>query len=435
MKPQDSWQPTTAHARALLGGLALTAAAVLARRPDLLVLATPLVGAAVWAVILRPQCLPEVRHSIGHGEIREGEATTWHIEVRDPEGRVDDVAAVLEETMWIERQPVDGQMVVSLRDDGDEALAMVIRPTRWGSRRVGPALVVASSAWAGFRCAPRHGESNARTLVALPQTSRFDASAPPVRTPGLVGVNRSPRQGSGTEFASIRPFQPGDRLRRIHWAQSLRTGTLHVTSTWADHDRHVVLLIDALNDVGESEGIDGRASSLDVSLRAAGAIAEHYISTGDRVALAVIGARETRPLPPATGYRQLRRMLEVMAGIEPATELVDDGRMPRGLGQGALVVMLSALVSPTALQRAVTIAEHGLTVVVIDCLPADITESDPDDPYVSIAWRIRLLEREREIRRVGEAGIAVVPWRGPGSLDVVLRDLHRHAGVRMARRR
>jgi uncharacterized protein (DUF58 family) len=210
---------------------------------------------------------------------------------------------------------------------------------------------------------------------------------------------------------------------------------LHVTSTWADHDRHVVLLIDALNDVGESEGIDGRASSLDVSLRAAGAIAEHYISTGDRVALAVISARGMQRLPPATGHRHLRRMLEVMASIEPATEFADDGRMPRGLGQGALVVMLSPLVSPTALQRAVTIAEHGLTVLVIDCLPADITQSDPDDPYVGIAWRIRLLEREREIRRVGEAGIAVVPWRGPGSLDVVLRDLHRHAGVRMARRR
>ena len=433
MKPEDWWRPTTAHARALLGGLLLAVTAVLARRPDLLVLATPLVGAAVWAVMLRPQCLPEVSHSIGHGVVREGEATTWHVEVRDSEGRVDDVAAVLEATTWIDRQPVDGQVVVSLRDDGDEALAVVIRPTRWGSRQVGPTLVVASSAWAGFRCAPKQGES--RTLVALPQTSRFDASAPPVRTPGLVGVNRSPRQGSGTEFASIRPFQPGDRLRRIHWAQSLRTGILHVTSTWADHDRHVVLLIDALTDVGESDGIDGRASSLDVSLRAAGAIAEHYISTGDRVALAVIDARGMKRLPPATGHRQLRRMLEVMARVEPATEFDDDGRMPRGLGQGALVVMLSPLVSPTALQRAVTIAEHGLTVVVIDCLPADISESDPDDPYVGIAWRIRLLERQREIRRVGEAGIAVVPWRGPGSLDVVLRDLHRHAGVRMARRR
>jgi hypothetical protein len=56
---------------------------------------------------------------------------------------------------------------------------------------------------------------------------------------------------------------------------------LHVTSTWADHDRHVVLLIDALNDVGRARGSTA-ASSLDVSLRAAGAIAEHYISTGDR---------------------------------------------------------------------------------------------------------------------------------------------------------
>ena len=122
-----------------------------------------------------------------------------------------------------------------------------------------------------------------------------------MRTPGLVGVNRSPRQGTGTEFASIRPFQPGDRLRRIHWPQSLRTGVLHVTSTWADHDRHVVLLIDALNDVGESGGIDGRASSLDISMRAAGAIAEHYIGTGDRVALVVIGARGVQRLPPASG--------------------------------------------------------------------------------------------------------------------------------------
>ena len=434
MKPDDGWRPTTAHARALLGGVLLAVVAVLARRPDLLVLATPFVGAAVWAVVLRPHCLPVVRQSIGHGTIREGEATTWHIEVHDPEGRVDDVAAVLEVPTWIDRQPVDGQGAVSLRDDGDEPLSVVIRPVRWGSRRVGPALVVASSAWAGFRCVLK-GDSSDRTLVALPQTSRFDASAPPVRTPGLVGVNRSPRPGSGTEFAGIRPFQPGDRLRRIHWTQSLRTGTLHVTSTWADHDRHVVILIDAMNDVGESDGIEGRASSLDVSVRAAGAIAQHYVSTGDRVALSVIGARGMQRLPPATGYRHLRRILEVMASIEPATELVDDGRMPRGLGQGALVVMLSPLVSPRSLQRAFTIAERGLTVLVIDSLPSEISQSDPDDPFVGIAWRIRLLEREREIRRVGEAGIAVIPWRGPGTLDVVLRDLHRHAGVRMARRR
>ena len=433
MTTTDGWSPTAAHFRAVLGATLLVFAAVLARRADLLVFATPFAVVATWAVVVKPTTTPTVRQSLGHAMVREGDATTWHIDVDDAECRIDDVAAVLEVPAWIEQRPEEGQVATSLRDEGVGPLAVTIRPIRWGRRRIGPALVTASSAWAGFRWASLQ-LADERVLTVLPQSSQFDASAPPVRTPGLVGVNRSPRQGSGTEFASIRPFQPGDRLRRIHWPQSLRTGTLHVTSTWADHDRHVVLLVDALNDVGESGGIDGRASSLDISMRAAGAIAEHYISTGDRVALVAIGARGVQRLPPATGRRHLRRMLEVMTTVESAGEFFDDGRIPRGIGHGALVVMLSAMVSPLALQRAVTIADRGLTTLVIDCLPADITENDPNDPYLAIAWRIRLLERDREIRRVREAGIPVVPWMGPGSLDAVLRDLHRHAGMRMRRR-
>ena len=433
MRSSAHWEPTAAHARAVVAGLAFAVVAVLGRRPDLLVLATPLVAAAVWASARRPTQAPDVRQSIGHSVVREGEATTWHIDVRDHEGRIDDVAVQLDVSAWTMTDPIGAEVAASLHDDGDDALAVVVRPTRWGRRTVGPGLVMASSAWAGFRWVV-HRESDTRLLVVLPQPSRFDASAPPVATPGLVGVNRSPRQGGGTEFASIRPFQPGDRLRRIHWPRSLRTGTLHVTSTWADHDRHVVLLIDALDDVGESGGLDGRASSLDIAVRAAGAIAEHYISVGDRVAMIALGARGTQRVPPAAGHRHLRRLLEVLATVEPAINRLDNGQVPRGLGPGALVVMLSPLVSPKAFQRAITMVNHGLTVLVIDCLPPDITSDDPSDPLVGLLWRIRLLEREREMRRVRESGVAVVPWRGPGTLDVVLRDLQRqarsHAGPR-----
>ncbi len=432
MSAVDRWRPTAAHARALIVALVFAIVAVLARRPDVLVLATPFVGAAVWAIVLRPTIVPAVRQSIGHRTVREGDATTWHIHVDDPEGRVETVAALLEAPDWVDRRPLEGQVVVGLHDDGDEGLDVVVRSTRWGRRRIGPALVVTTSAFGAFRWATRN-DSQGASLLTLPQTSRFDAAAPPVHVPGLIGVNRSPRQGSGNEFASIRTFQPGDRLRRINWPRSVRTGTLHVSTTWADHDRHVVLLVDALEDVGESEGIDGTASSLDITVRAAGAIAEHYIHAGDRVALLMLGARGVQRVAPASGYRHLRRLLEVMADVQPADAQRDDGRLPRGLGGGALVVMLSPLTSPAALRRAVNIADHGISLLVVDCLPPDITRQDPGDPYVGLAWRIELLKRAREVRRMREAGIAVVPWRGPGSLDVVLRDLQHHAGTRPRR--
>lgn len=432
MNSTKDWCPTPSHARAVLGAVMFAVVAVLTRRPDLLVLATPLVGAAIWAVLLRPTRLPEVRPHVGHAVVREGEATTWQIRVTDSQGRVDDVAAVFETPAWIDQRPVDGQAVVSLRDDGDERLAVVIRPTRWGSHRLSPPLVVAASGWNGFRYVRRNW-ADAQDLLTLPQPTPFDAVAPGVHAPGLVGLNRSPRYGGGTEFASVRPFQPGDKLRRIHWAESLRTQALHVTSTWADHDRHVVLLIDAFEDVGESGGIDGRSSSLDVALRAAAAIAEHYTRTGDRVALVTIGARGVQRLPPAVGYRHLRRLLEVLAKVEPAHALFDNGRMPRGLSSGVLVVMLSPLLSPGALQRLATIADRGLNVLAIDCLPTDIADEDPGDPYAGITWRIELIKRERQLRQVREAGIAVVPWHGPGSLDLVLRGLHHRGSGRSER--
>jgi uncharacterized protein (DUF58 family) len=222
-------------------------------------------------------------------------------------------------------------------------------------------------------------------------------------------------------------------LRRVHWPASLRADRLHVATTYADHDRHVVLLVDAFEDAGVSGGIFGTATSLDVELRAAAAIAEHYVRAGDRVSMMTMGARRHRRVPPGVGRRHLRRLLEVLATIEPSEALGDDGRVPRGLGSGALVMVVSPLLSAGALQRLVSISQLGLDVIAIDCLPHDIHEQ-AGDAQVGIVWRIAVLERERRLRQVSEAGIPVVPWSGPGSLDLVLRALYRRASVRTGAR-
>jgi hypothetical protein len=86
-------------------------------------------------------------------------------------------------------------------------------------------------------------------------------------------------------------------------------------------------------------------------------------------------------------------------------------------------------VSTQALQQATSLARSGLTTLVVDTLPAEVAQRDPDNPFVEIAWRIRLLERDGEMRRVQELGVPIVRWVGPGSLDEVLRGLSRRTAA------
>ena len=103
--------------------------------------------------------------------------------------------------------------------------------------------------------------------------------------------------------------------------------------------------MDALTDIGESEGIDGRASSLDTGVRAAAAIAEHHLRRGDRVSMQVLSARGTLRVPAATGLRHLRRILDTLASVESGADVRGSPRLQHGLPPGSLVVLLSPLVS------------------------------------------------------------------------------------------
>ena len=431
MRRLETWTPTPAHLRAVLGGAGLAAAGVLARRPDLVVVAVPLVIVAIWAAGTRPTHPAVIEHRLDHTTVPEGGATTLRATVNVEDG-IEDVAMVVAAPRLVDQQPAHGQVVADAGSADAAVLGVVVRPTRWGNSRINPPLVVASSAWNGYRFASRR-ETNRLELTALPRATHFDAISQHVRSPGLVGANRSPRPGVGAELATVRPFQPGDRLRRIHWVETLRTDELHVTATWGDHDRQVILLIDAFEDLGTSEGLDGRASSLDVSVRAAAAVAEHSIRSGDRVGLVAMGAHGLRRVQPSAGYSHLRRILESLARVEPANVLLDDGRMPRGLKPEALILVFSPFTSDGARQRLLRISRRCADVIAIDCLPSDIAEG-ARDPVESIAWRIERLGRDRHLRDVRMSGLPVVAWTGAGSLDHVLQAQQRRSLTRMARR-
>ncbi len=419
----SGWQPTPAQRRAILLGALGVVAAVLAHRVDLLVLATPMLVVATWGAAARPRHTVQADARIGNRNAPEGTATGWSLRLRLPVG-ADQATLRLAASAFAQPVPVAGPELTRPSDGADLELVVPARLTRWGRQRVGPGRLRAHSAWWAYRT--QLIRVGAFTIFVTPGTAAFSvAGAPPPQ--GLVGRHRAVRAGAGTEFATIRPFVPGDRLRRIHWPTSLRTGELTVSTTHADEDAHVVLVVDAFYDLGPHEGIDGRPTSLDLTLRAAAALAEHHLTGGDRVTLRVLGSEVGPRLPPGSGRAQLRRLLDVLARIEPATDRHAESL--RGLDRltaGSLVLVLSPLVHEQMAPAIARAAARGLTTVVVDTLPEHLW-TDPDDPYAALAWRIRRLDRSDEVHRLRAAGVPVVPWRGPGSLDTVLRDLSRQA--------
>ena len=442
----DRWAPTPALVRLLTVVLLTVPVALLWRRPDLLVLIAPLAMVLAWSLSTRPTQVPARRLSLSHSVLREGEQALAVVDVQPVEG-ADVLAAVVPPAPFVRGVPLERRRQVQDLDGidveptsvvadavvplarGMRRLTVGVRLTRWGVRRIGPVQVAAVSPWGSFRWGPTGLDPLG--LRTLPQPVPFDSSAPAPHPRGLVGTHRSMRPGQGSEFATLRPFQVGDRLRRIHWPRSTRgDGTLYVTSSYADEDTHVAVLLDAHYDVGRSGGVDGAASSLDRSVRAAASVAEHFLRQGDRVSLRVLSARTPLTVPVGTGRRHHVRILDTLSRVVPAVaEETDPRRVHLGISAGTLVVMISALVSPDALTQAATLAGRGVPVVVVDALvdPAqgEVTAGDDKDPLARTAWRIRMLEREREVRAITAQGVAVVPWLGPGSLDVVLRELGR----------
>ena len=61
----------------------------------------------------------------------------------------------------------------------------------------------------------------------------------------LSGDYRSAFAGLGTEFHQVRPYQPGDDVRRIDWNVTARTGELHVRVELAERVLVTWLVLDA----------------------------------------------------------------------------------------------------------------------------------------------------------------------------------------------
>ncbi|WP_345536584.1 DUF58 domain-containing protein [Phytohabitans rumicis] len=423
------WAPTRALGRAVLLTGLLLITGVLVGRVDLVVLAIPFAVGTAVALRRRPRERPRIALTVDDAYLAEGDEAAAVVTVGNPDVPAYDLVVVRTRIpRWVRVEEGDRPRLLTLPPGGVEEIELRGPANRWGRHPFGPAL--ARAAACDGLMASRPGIAAARDVKVYPVTEPFDADEAMPRAAGLVGGHRSRRPGEGGELAGVRIFGPGDRLRRIDWRVSLRTERLHVAATLSDRDAEVVLLLDVLAEAGRSGGVGGSASVLDTTVRAAAAIAEHYLHRGDRVSMLEYGT-SARRLRPATGRRQYLTVLEWLLDVEAQPspyEPYDQVFGPHLLSSNALVVVLTPLVDGRSAEMVARLARSGRFVLAVDTLPPAAAPPRRTG-WSDVAHRLWLLERDNTVGQLREHGVPVVRWAGAGSLDLVLRDVARLASA------
>ena len=270
----------------------------------------------------------------------------------------------------------------SLTGTGPITLPFRLRAELWGHHDMG-ALWVRSRRPGGLGIRERK-VATAPMLQVLPKPLRLGRLLKPAEPRAVAGMHVSRLRGHGTDFAELRPYLPGDRLRDLSWATSARLGTPWVTVRHSERTGTVLLLLDAVfSDERSSTEALARAA------RAAWAVASVHLRAQDRVGLLARG-RTTAWLPPQGGRRARWLLLEELLTVGAAAD--DLWSRPRRGGRAvvpkdALIVAVTGLHSQLFSQTVLHYRRAGHTAVALVIDSADLLPR-ADGPVDTAARRI-----------------------------------------------
>ena len=209
------------------------------------------------------------------------------------------------------------------------------------------------------------------------------------------------RRPSGFDLHSVREYEQGESLRKVHWKTTARRGQLMVKELEdAPRDEIAVIL-----DADASAVVE---DSFDVEVRAAGSILRAHAAHNRRAVLAVNSA--ARPNVRVTSLdgdwlAALAVLAEAEAdGTRPVVEMLsrESGPASRAVETVVITARLSGALATKLVQR--SLAAQGVSIVWVD----------------SASFAGRPTKVEPELLRLQAAGVAVAVVRRGDSLAAVL---------------
>ena len=398
-----------------LAALGLLAAVAL-RLPELVLLATPF--AVVVTLSAFQVRTPRVEAEVALDRERALEGELLDVSIRFAPGEaVERVDVLLELPAGLELEDGDNPSTIRLVEGGERLLSLQLRCARWGAFRVGRVHLRAHDHFGMFR---HEATIDARQpLKVYPTEEAVRTLLRPSETQVFSGNHVARQKAEGIEFADIRQFVAGDRVRHVNWRATARRGELWVNEHHAERNADVVIFLDVF-----AEARSGERSTLDPALRAAASLAARYLRQRDRVGFVSFGGM-LNWLLPATGARQLYRIVDAMLDTQIILSYAwqDLVVIPqRTLPPQALVVALTPLLDDRAATALLDLRARGFDLSVIEISPLGLVVQKQGE-IGDIAHRLWRLRRDAVRGRFERAGVPVAVWDDDSSLTVAMEEV------------
>jgi len=411
----------SAFATSKLGAYAgLSAAGLLCAlvlgRVEPLVLASPflLVLTIGLALVREPRLGVALR--LDRERAVEGEEVQLEIELRAG-SPIDTVELWLPLPSGVQAVDRHAGMVLRLNDEERRYVSHPLRCDRWGGYLVGDLIVRASDRFGLLAFETRN--SGALPLRVYPRPEVLHSILRPAETQAYSGNEVSRQAGEGIEFAEIREFAPGDQVRQINWRVSARRERLHVNQRHLERNTDVILFLDTFDEITNS-----RASTLDLTFRAAASLASRYLERRNRVGLIGFGGT-LRWLTPAMGLVQLYRIVEALLDTHISLSYAWKGIdvIPaRTLPPKALVVAISPLLDERSLNALFDLRRRGFDLAIIEVSPVPFVAPGSTEEE-QLGYRLWLLKRDTLRYRYQRLGIPVAVWQQGEPLDKAIEEV------------
>jgi uncharacterized protein (DUF58 family) len=306
-------------------------------------------------------------------------------------------------------------------------------PTRRGRFAVGPVTLRVPGPW---KLAARQSDVELPGVVRVYPAfaSRREAELRIERARLLeVGLRSARGRGGGTDFESLREYQPDDDYRRIDWAATARAGKPITRLYRAERNQTVIILVDVGRLMaGKVAGVPRLEHAIDAAM----ALTTVATRLGDRTGLVAFDRVVRAVVPPSARGGQVAAITEGLHDLHPVLAESDyRGAFANTLARfrrRALLVVLTDLAEEAAAESLLPalplVARDHLVVVAAVRDPVVVTWSTRPPTTAAEAYRQAaaldaLASRARLRRKLVAFGATVVDER-PGRLAGTLADVY-----------